>query len=223
MKRILFILLTLFSANSFAQKDSLQLGDSYWEDQIYMNISYNVLKNQPDEIRTSGFSYGFSIGYIKDIPFTKRGNISLGVGLGYGFDSFNHGLKITGTKESQIFEVDTESLFNTFKQHTIEMPIQFRWRTSNAVTYSFWRVYTGVSIQYNLYNGFSNSTDAGNTKLTNISAFNNWQTALTLSAGYGTFNFYVSYGLSSIFKNATLNGNVIDTKILKLGLSFYLL
>ena len=35
-------------------------------------------------IKTILFSFGFSLGYIKDMPLAKSGKIALGIGLGYG-------------------------------------------------------------------------------------------------------------------------------------------
>ncbi|CAL2102793.1 OMP_b-brl_2 domain-containing protein [Tenacibaculum sp. 190130A14a] len=223
MKKIIILFCVFWGMNVVAQKDSLQLGDRYLEDQLYMNVSYNVLTGQPNGVNSSGFSYGVSAGYIKDIPLSKQGNYAFGIGLGYSYDSFNHSLKLVQNNSTISFEVDAQSTSNVFRLHNLELPIQLRWRTSDAVTYSFWRVYAGLVVRYNFYNGFTNTTNGVTSRVTNVANFNNWQTALTLSAGYGTFNFYVSYGISPLFKNATLNGQTIDTKVLKLGLSFYLL
>ena len=85
MKRFVyftFLLLCVF--NLSAQKDSLQLGDRYAEDQIYASISYAQFFKQPKMISRSGFSYAISTGFIKDITLNKRGNVSLALGIGYG-------------------------------------------------------------------------------------------------------------------------------------------
>jgi len=50
------------------------------------------------------------------------------------------------------------------------------------------------------------------------------QYGLTLSAGYGTWNFHVYYGLNSIFdNNIQFEGESMDMKSLKIGLMFYIL
>ncbi|WP_272151608.1 porin family protein [Tenacibaculum aiptasiae] len=224
MKNYIQVFFVLFlSISVYSQKDSLQIGDEYWEDQLYIDVTYNVLNNQPLEVAKSGFSFGFSGGYIKDIPLVKSGQIAIGVGLGYAFDSFNHSLNISET-DRNVFEVNNTITANKLKTHAVEMPIQFRWRTSTAKTYSFWRVYTGVKLSYNFSNVFRYNNAAGTTvSFSNISQFNKFQAGLILSAGYGTFNFHAYYGLTSMFKNAVLNGNPINTKVIKFGLSFYLL
>lgn len=219
--RLIFVLVFL-SINIYAQKDSLQVGDSYWEDQLYINVSYNILDNQPEEVSKSGFSFGFSGGYIKDIPFVKSGKIAFGIGLGYGFDSYNHRLKVVEGEPAN-FQIDNGITNNKLVLHNIEMPIQFRWRSSTVNTYSFWRFYTGIKLSYNISNNFTYDEAGIKIDISNFTEYNKFQTGLILSAGYGTFNFHMYYGLTPIFKNASLNGNKIDTNIIRFGLSFYLL
>ena len=222
MRNILIFFLVFLSVNIYAQKDSLQVGDSYWEDQLYINVSYNILDKQPEEVSKSGFSFGFAAGYIKDIPLAKSGKIAFGIGLGYGFDAYNHGLKVVEGKPSS-FQFDNSITNNKLKLHNLEMPIQFRWRSSTVNTYSFWRFYTGIKLSYNISNNFAYDDGGAKIDISNLAEYNKFQTGLILSAGYGTFNFHVYYGLTPIFKNATLNGRKINTNIIRFGLSFYLL
>lgn len=222
MKYVLSFFILFFVFNIQAQKDSLQIGDKYWEDQLYINVTYNVLNDQPKEVSKSGFSFGFSGGYIKDIPFNKSGKVAFGIGLGYGFDSFSHNLKVIKGSPNR-FESGSVLKSNKLRLHNIEMPIEFRWRTSTVNTYSFWRIYAGLKVSYNISNVFTYTDVNVPVTISNINEFNKWQTGLTMSSGYGTFNFHVYYGLTSLFKNASINNNPINTKIIRLGLSFYLL
>lgn len=219
MKYLAVFLLFFTSIATFAQKDSLQLGTRYWEDQLYLSVTYNVLTSQPSEVGGSTFSYGLSAGYIKDIPFNKRGNWAAGIGLGYNYDSFNHALRVL---EDGNLTFETVSS-NKIRLHNIEFPIQLRWRDSDAVTYSFWRVYAGIRLSYNFNNIFKYTFNNQNYNFSNVPSYNNFQTGLELSAGYGAFNFYMYYGLSPMYKNVTVNGGNINTKIAKFGLIFYLL
>lgn len=215
-----FLLFILCSFITYAQQDSLRLGDKYWEDQLYMSVSYDIMRNQPAMAETSGFSYSLSFGYIKDIPFTRRGNLSAGVGVGYGYNSFNHDLQVLDTNTLQLAD---NIASNKLKLHNLEFPIQLRWRTSDAVTYSFWRVYAGMKFTYNLNNKFSYELNNQLIEFSNIAVFNKFQTGLEVSAGYGAFNFYFYYGLNSVYKNAIVNGEEVASKITKFGLIFYLL
>lgn len=218
MKQVVILFLVFLSINSHAQKDSLQIGDRYWEDQLYLNISFNTLTNQPNKIDENTFSFGFSGGYIKDIPLIKSSKIAIGIGLGYSFDSFNYRLKIVYPTN---LNLDDSIIADNLKLHNIEMPIQFRIRTSTVNTYSFWRIYTGIKLSYNLSNNFNNTNSAIIINTNSLPEYRKFQTGLTLSTGYSTFNFHAYYGLTSIFKNGFSDKN--NTNIVRIGLSFYLL
>jgi len=221
IKRISFSLFFLFAItlHLHAQKDSLNVNKSYWEDQLYFSLTYDVLKEQPSTLESSEVSYGFSTGYIKDLPVNKKGTIAFGIGVGYSYDIFSHDLVV----KSNSFEVDSDVSSNRFKMYNIEFPIQFRWRTSDDVTYSFWRVYLGSRLSYNFFNKFQYVLEEIDYSFSNIESYNKLQTGIELSAGYGAFNFYMYYGLSPIFKDAFLNEEVISTSVAKFGLIFYLL
>ncbi|WP_235869085.1 porin family protein [Polaribacter aquimarinus] len=207
-----------------AQKDSLQLGDRYAEDQIYATISYAQFYNQPSVITRSSFSFALSSGFIKDIILNKKGTFAIAMGVGYGFDSFNHKLKVDEVNNTSVFSSDNSISSNFFKSHNLEFPLEIRWRTSNANKYNFWRVYTGVKFLYNLSNTFD-YLDNNNMQFSyrNISSYNKFQYGLTISAGYDEFNINVFYGMTPVFNNATINGENIQTKIIKFGLIFYVL
>lgn len=224
MKRVLFVFcFTFISLSVFAQKDSLNIGDKYLEDQLYILATYNVLRDQPSNVKNSGFSYGFSGGFIRDIPLNKNKTLGLGIGVGYGFDSFNHGLKVTENNNQVTFEVDNSLTSNKLRLHNLEIPIEFRWRNSTAKRYDFWRIYTGVKITYNLSNRFEYNLNDETFVFTNVSRYNNWQTGFIFSAGYAAFNFHFYYGFSPILKNSSIGTNNISTKVMKFGLTFYVL
>lgn len=221
MMRYLIVFILFFtSINLFSQKDSLRVGDWYLEDQLYLSVTYNTLKNQPKDANSSGFSYGLSAGYIRDIPFSKQGNWAAGLGAGYNYDSFNHSLRVD---ENGNLTTPTGLSSSKILLHNIEFPIQLRWRTSTATTYSFWRIYAGIRLSYNLSNTFKYAYENQNFNFSNVDSYNKFQTGLELSAGYGAFNFYMYYGLTPIYKNVTIENEKVNTKIAKFGLIFYLL
>lgn len=218
MSKHIYILFLFFSLSLFAQKDTLQLGDRYWEDQIYASVTYNRLFNQPEGIGSSGFSYGISVGYIKDIPFNKKGNWAMGIGLGYNYDKFNHLLNV-----GYLTDIGNHTLSsNKIALYNIEIPIQLRWRTSNAVTYSFWRIYAGLRLSYNIHNSFKFEIENKSFEESNIETYNKFQTGLELSVGYGKINFFMYYGLVPMY-DASIENKKITTKIAKFGMIFYLL
>ncbi len=207
----------------YSQKDSLQLGDRYAEDQIYAAITFNQFYDKPANIKGSGFSYGFSIGFMKDFILNKTGSVAIALGTGYGYDSFNHGYTISNVGGDAIFTIDGTLPSNRMLVHNIEFPLELRWRTSTATEYKFWRIYAGVKINYNFSNTFRfyNGTTTDNYR--NVSRFNKWQYGLTLSVGRGLGNVQMFYGLTPMLANATSGTPVIATKILKFSMMFYIL
>lgn len=220
---VYFCFIFLLTSNVLAQKDSLQLGDRYAEDQIYLSISYAQFFSQPSLISRSGFSYGISTGFMKDITLNIRGNISLALGVGYGFDFFNHELKVEEVNNSTIFSAGQSLASNVFKSHNLEFPLELRWRTSTAKKYDFWRIYGGVKFLYNLSNKFQFEENETTFSYKNVSAYNRFQYGLTLSAGFDEFNVNIFYSLTPVFNDALINGEDINSSILKFGLIFYLL
>ena len=209
---------------TFAQKDSLSLGDSYADDQIYFSVSYSQLYDQPTGITKSNFSYALSGGFIKDIILNKSGTIAIAGGIGLGYDFFNHELKVDEVDGTTVFTNDITTTKNIFKSYNLEFPFELRLRTSNAIKYNFWRIYTGVKFLYNLDNNFQYiDVNSNLIKYRKVSSYNKLQYGLTLSAGYDAFTMNVFYGLSPVFKNGLLNEKAVDTKILKFGLIFYFL
>jgi hypothetical protein len=223
MKKLIFLFFITCSLTSVAQKDSLQLGDRYAEDQLYVMVSYNQLFDQPAMVKGSGFSYGLSTGFMKDLILNKQGSISMALGVGYNFDLLNHGLTISEENNNITFQVDNSGATNKLLLHNLEFPFELRWRGSDAQTYKFWRVYMGVKASYNLSNNFKFTNETDSFSYRNVSSYNTWQYGLTLSVGYDVFTAHVYYGLNPILKDTSLGTADISSKIMRIGLIFYLL
>lgn len=219
-----YLSLLFFVTVSFSQKDTLQLGDRYADDQLYVSISYAKFYDQPTPISKSNFSYSLSVGFIKDLILNKQGTISAAAGVGYGFDFFNHKLKVEEINNITVFSSDNTISGNLFKSYNLEFPLELRWRTSSANKYDFWRVYTGIKFLYNISNKFQFEDANSNTfKYNNIFSYKKIQYGLTLSVGYDEFNANIFYGLTPVFENSIINGEEINTKSLKFGFIFYFL
>ena len=205
-----------------------ELYKDYREDQFYFSITYNLLNNRSDAISQTGFSSGFHLGFIRDMPINERRNKAIGIGLGLSSNSYNQNLIISESNGVIDYSIINDSEINVsknkFTTYLIEVPLELRWRTSTAIDYKFWRIYTGLKLGYVFYNSTNFKSDVGNQKLSRIDDFNELQYGLTLSAGYGTWNFHVYYGLNTIFnENATLEAESIDLSAIKIGLIFYIL
>jgi hypothetical protein len=223
MKKLIFLFFIACSLPSDAQKESLKLGSRYAEDQLYMIVSYNQLFNQPAMVKGSGFSYGLSTVFMKDLILNKQGSISVALGVGYNFDLLNHGLTISEENNNITFQVDNSGATNKLLLHNLEFPFELRWRGSDAQTYKFWRVYMGVKASYNLSNNFKFTNGTDSFSYRNVSSYNIWQYGLTLSVGYDVFTAHVYYGLNPILKDTSLGTADISSKIMRIGLIFYLL
>lgn len=229
MKLFLKLFIFLISVQwCFSQEQQFVENDSlYKEDQFYAGVTYNLLGKKPSDLTQSGFSTGFQFGFIKDMPLNDNRNVAIGIGLGYALNSFNQNIKISkasnGNYTYTFLEANTYTK-NKFTSHLIELPIEFRWRTSTASEYKFWRIYTGVKLGYAILSSTKFKGVSGSFKHMNISDFNKFEYGLTLSAGYNTWNFYFYYGLNPVFSNtAVLEGNRIEMNAIKVGLMFYIL
>lgn len=231
MKFILLLFIYFISYFGFSQNndsDKTELYKDYREDQFYASVTYNLLNIKPNEVSQSGFSSGFHFGFIRDMPINDNRDFAFGLGLGVSANSYNHNVRIEKSNNDYLYSIIDESEVNVsknkFTTYLVEVPFEIRWRTSTPTDFNFWRIYTGFKVGYLMYNSTKYKSDAGSDNLSNIDDFNKLQYGLTLSAGYGTWNFHVYYGLNSILdNNADLNGESIDVKSLKVGLIFYVL
>jgi hypothetical protein len=216
-----------FSQNN-DNTDKSELYKDYREDQFYLSVTYNLLNNKPDDVNQNGFSSGFHFGFIRDMPINEKRNLALGLGIGLSSNSYNQNISILKSNNELAYSIINESEINVsknkFTTYLVEVPFEFRWRTSTAEDYNFWRIYSGFKVGYLFYNSSKIKSEEGDENLSNLDDFNKIQYGLTMSVGYGTWNFHVYYGLNSIFDDtAKLDGKAIDMKAFKIGLMFYIL
>ncbi len=227
LKKVFIVLIICINyLHSNAQVDSAFVDSKYLEDQFYIGLSYNALLNPPKDFLQNGLSGGIAIGYIRDIPLNKNRNVGFGIGLGYAFNAYIQNMKISKTSPITTFEIIDPKDYanNRFSTQLIEMPIEFRLRTSTPTKYNFWRIYGGVKLGY-VFNSASKFEDSNETIiLKNIEEVDKFQYGLTLSVGYSSLNINVYYGLKNLFKDTqTINGESIDLKQLNIGFIFYIL
>jgi hypothetical protein len=193
----------------------------YLEDQLFFSVGYTSLKDTPNQFQQNGFSYGVSLGFIKDIPFNKRRNFGMALGAGYAYHRYNHNL----LHDKSSFQVTDDYKSNLFSYSSLEIPFEFRWRTSTYDKFKFWRVYSGVTVSYILNNRAKYRSEQKTQVLRNLTEIERLQYGVTLSLGYNTWNFYANYALTSLYKEGVVNaaGELIEMKPLRLGLIFYML
>ena len=235
LKHLFFCMLLCMTFNSLGQNnrpkesevDTLVVDPLYREDQFYASLTYNLLINRPEFVSQNGFSGGLHFGFIRDMPVNERRNLALGIGLGMSINSYNQNISIFNDNDEIFYGIlDGENFdytTNRFTNYLIEVPIEFRWRTSTMYTYDFWRIYTGIKFGYVFYNVYKFRSDIGDFTLKNNPDTSKFQYGLTLSVGYSTINFNFYYGLNTLFSDVDFGDGNLDVTTLKFGLMFYIL
>ena len=171
-------------------------------------------------------SLGVTAGFLRDMPINKNRNVAIASGLGFALNNYNENLTISKTGTEINYSVNNNGAGfskNKFTQLLVEVPLEFRWRSSTFESYKFWRVYGGVKFSYLLYDRSVFTADQGRSVITNNKDFNDFLCGLYLSGGYNTINLYAYYGLNPLFKSAEVNGQKVDFRSVQVGIIFYIL
>lgn len=234
MKYIIFYIVPflLYCPSVFSQDEieEYTVVDSlYREDQVYVGVTFNLLSNKPDGISQNGLSGSMQLGFIRDMPINIRRNKAIGVGLGVSLNTFNQDLFIGEEEDGSttIFSTIPQDINpdkNRFTFYSLDIPIQYRWRTSTPTKYSFWRVHSGVEFSY-IFRFKATFIGEGNQiNQTEVPELNKLQYGLTFAFGYGALNFQAYYGLNTLFDDdAMINGQNVNLQVIRLGLQFYFL
>ena len=227
MKRYTLFFILGFTINLCAQVNTEVEDLKYLEDQFYLGITYNFILNKPDGVNQGNFSYGLKGGFIKDIPLNNRRNFVIGIGLGYAYNNYYTNLFVSETEsglEYIVLDSDVSYKRNKLDTHVIEMPIEFRWRTSTPSDYKFWRIYGGMKLGYVV--GSRSKFVSNSTKISfSNSDVRNFRYGVMLNIGYSTFNVHAYYALSNLFNDGvtTIEGDSIEFRPLRIGIIFYIL
>lgn len=220
------LLMALLSPMLWAQQsntDDLR----YLEDQFYIGLTYNSLLERPQGVNQRSLSYGLQGGFIKDIPINRKRTFALGLGMGYGINSYYSNLVASSVNGEIQYDLPTD--IEGFRRskvetHTLEFPIELRWRNSNPSDYKFWRIYPGIRLGYTFSARSKLATDSGKESFQNDD-LQTFQYGAMINLGYNTFNLHVYYGLNTLFNDGvrTVDGQELGLKPLRLGLIFYIL
>ncbi|GGW30011.1 hypothetical protein GCM10007383_14070 [Arenibacter certesii] len=199
----------------------------YLEDQFYVGVTYNFLRDLPVDVEQRNLSYGLQGGFIKDIPVNWDRTLGFGLGLGYAINSYYSNVrahKLDSGIAYELLDGNTSYKRNKIETHVIEMPLQLRWRNSTPEEYKFWRIYTGMKLGYVVGNRSKFVGNSGKIGFKNPD-IRNFQYGLTLNVGYNTFNIHAYYALTSLFKQGVSlpSGTPLDLQPLQIGLVFYIL
>lgn len=219
-----YLLLTTFLySNLFGQDLATSVNSDFFrEDQIYMGISLVSLKSNAEEFNPRALSRHFQWGIIRDIPLVSSSEFSTGLGLGMSFERYSTNLSYSVEKGYTFSEtnLDFENPLY-FSIQSFEIPITLRWRNATLNDFAFWRVYGGISLQWN----YKNKAKQNSYIILNSDEFKKWGATAHLSLGYNTWNFYFAYSLNPIFNSTPSNNQdfSIQLRPIKFGLIFYIL
>lgn len=199
----------------------------YFEDQFYIGFGFNLQTNLPSNVDQRSFPYNLQTGFIKDIPFTKKARTALGIGLGYATNSYFSNIQAAETVSGIVYSRISENedfIRSKLETHAIELPVEFRWRTSTATDHKFWRVYPGFKLAYAFARSSRFLTDETSTRFRNQD-IQDLQYGLTLNIGYNTFNISAYYGLNPLLEEGVVldTGEPFELSVLRIGVIFYIL
>ncbi|AOW09023.1 hypothetical protein EM308_05595 [Flavobacterium gilvum] len=227
-----FLFLSLFRGYSQEETFSIdtlhvKIDSLYREDQFYAGLNYNSLLKKPSGVSQEKISFGFSAGFLRDMPINKKRTFAIAPGIGFSFNNYLQNMTITGTSQNPVYGVMPSDLSydkNRFEQFRVDVPIEFRWRDSTPQEFQFFRIYGGFKVSYLLYD--KSVFDDGNVKtvIKGNKDFEDFLYGVYLSVGYSAFNLQVSYNLNSFFKSsAQIDSVPITMNALNIGVVFYIL
>ena len=171
--------------------------------------------------KQTGFSNNFQIGFVRDMPLNKKGNIALGLGLGYSFDKVVSNLNLDVDEQNKLSFFISENGQNRQTYSSLVIPLAFRWRTSSMNKTDFWRIYTGIKYKLN-FNSRFNFPNGDTIKRDFIREQNS---SFYVAVGYNTWNLFFEYDLNSIYLPSLALPNEMypDVRAIRIGLIFFVL
>lgn len=213
--RILFFLWIPFFCFSQEIKP-IEMDSLYREDQFYASLSYNLIQNRPDGFKQFSFSPGITFGILRDLPISKNRHWAIAPGIGYSYNNIKQFIdseEIIGATEN----ITSENIRTIITTHSVDFPIEIRWRNSTPNSHSFWRIYTGLKTSYVFNSKLKLEYTTESSKESISDEINRWQYGAYISVGFNTWNPYVYYGLNPIFKEGSKMSNF------NVGFIFYIL
>jgi hypothetical protein len=224
---LLLISLHIFSQETKLPAPMIAVDSLYREDQFYFSFTYNILLNRPNGIRQNKFSSGFAGGFLRDMPVNKNRTVAIAAGIGVSYYKYFQNLVIAKDEDTRVYNPITPGVNyskNKFDQIFVDVPIEFRWRTSTPESHKFWRIYSGIKLSYLVANKSRYVDEQYNIKVTRNDDFNKFQAGAYIAWGYNTWNFYGYYGLTPLFSSAAkVNNEAVEFNTMNFGLMFYIL
>lgn len=225
---LFIVVLPVFSQENASADDvaKVKIDSLYREDQFYFGFTLNTLQNKPVGLTQDKFSSGFSAGFLRDFPINKKRTIAIAPGIGFSYNNYNQNLKIEESNQITTYAIinpNTSYNKNRLSQFLVDVPIEFRWRSSTYESHKFWRIYGGFKMSYLLFDKSVYEDEVSKIVVTNNKDFTKFLYGAYLSAGYNSINVYAYYGLNSLFQSAKTKTESIDMNSFSVGIIFYVL
>jgi hypothetical protein len=220
---IIVLMVVLLGTKVTGQVDNDTIDLKYLEDQLYLSFNYNLLQKKVPDLSQRGFSGGFSLGFIKDIPMNQRRNAGIGLGVGYSFNVYVQNLKVVRPQEQTLFSISDDYQANRMLIHALDFPFELRFRTSTPTRYKFWRIYPGFRVSHLFSVKTKHRDDMGTYRTKNVPELVPWQYGMTFSVGYSTWNVQIYYGLTDLFENALIGTESLNLRELTIAVKFYII
>jgi hypothetical protein len=220
-----FTIVFFYSLAGFAQDVGYKIPvDSLFrEDQFYASISYVLMNNKPDGYSQHSFSSSVSLGFLRDFPISKNRHWAVAFGAGYNYNDIKYNLKIAPNIPVNTYALDNSYDKSKLIMHSVEFPLEIRWRNASYESHKFWRIYSGFKVNY-IFSDKSNFVSPTESYvIKNNTDINKLQYGPYISVGYNTINLYAYYGLNSIFNDVELSNQSLDLSLLNVGFVFYIL
>ncbi len=229
MKNFWLLLLTItpFVA-SFAQESedenieerTVLLDDPFYrEDHFYAGVSHSILQDKPKDFSQRALSPNIVFGFLRDIPVNSQRNWAIAPGVGLSYQSVRSNFVNISPQNNDYQTVDDYSK-NQLNMWYVDVPVELRWRTSTMHSHKFWRIYLGFKYSYLLHSKSVYQGDLGKINVKNNPDINRSMFGTYLSAGFNTWNAYVYYSFTPIYKE---NGYAQRLQYFNIGLMFYIL
>ena len=192
----------------------------YREDQIYASVGYPLLIDVPEALTQNKLSHTFSLGFVRDMPINRARNLAFGLGFGLNYNVVHTNLQFTENMEAYTYL--SSNVTNQWNNLDLEIPLEFRWRSSVPLNYQFWRAYAGLVGYYTL-SANQRTRTALIDSITSLSV-QKFRLALRLNVGNNTWNLTYTHPIDSFFDYDKSPHNKLfsQLKIAKLGLVFYI-
>lgn len=227
MKKYTYLLLLFFFATSlqaFAQEETIETTvettDDFIEfkkninkskDRLVIDLSYDMLLNLPDSIKTSGFSRGFNAYFTYDIVLGKS-KFSVAPGIGIGNNNYFMNYEIDsdsiGTYFNKISD-DIDVKKSKIALSYIDIPLELRFRSTPNKKGSSWKLAAGIKAGMMIQNKWKYKgedpyvEDGGSIKFKKyeIENINKFRYGVMMRGGYGMWNVFAYYSLSDVFND----------------------